>query len=300
VLFPVFINRQISYLPYPPLLPEAGPLLHGLDGGYLQKVVDPWLWFYAPLVVFAAAGIVLGWRLRAAKHRRSARTWGLWLLVLLGLALFNQTLNRYDRMHALPSALVALILLAALLADLPARWRRPRTALAAAPLIALLGISFVVLPVQATLDRLQAFPPWICQSSVQRAGCADLYPDQEQAVEYVRGHTAPGERVFVGNVRHDRVYASDVLFYFLADRHSPSRFHELVAAVANTLPVQRQIVEDIGRHDVRYVVLSSAFESLEEPNLSNAHSGVTVLDELIHTHYEPVAQFGVYSIWRRQ
>lgn len=266
----------------------------------LLQVVDTWLWFYTPLVVFAAAGVALSVRLRSAEHRQSAQTWGLLLVVLFGLVIFNHTLNRYDRMHALPGAIIALILLAVLVADLPAGRRRRRMILAAAPVLALICIIQVVLPIHTTVSRLQAFPPWVCQSPVQRAGCADLYPDQEQAVVYLDRHTAPNERIFVGNARHDRVYASDILFYFfLVDRHSPSRFHELVGAVANRLRVQRQIVEDLSRHNVRYAVLSQAFESLEEPNLSNAHSGVTVLDDFIRAHSELVADFGAYSIWRR-
>jgi hypothetical protein len=299
VLFPVFINRQISYLPYPALLPDLGPLSRLDVGRYLQQVIDPWVRFYTPLVVFAMAGAVLTVGPRSAEQRRSVRTWGVLLLVLLGLAMFNHTLNRFDRMHALPSAMVALILLTVLVADLRGRWRRLPAMFVVAPVLVLLGVSYVVLPVNVSLGRLQAFPPWVCHSPVQRAGCADLYPDQEQALDYVGRHTAPGERIFVGNVRHDRVYASDVLFYFLADRHSPSRFHELVGAVANTLPVQRQIVDDLNRRDVRYVVLSEAFESLEEPNLSNAHSGVTMLDDFIRAHYARVAEFGAYTIWQR-
>lgn len=124
--------------------------------------------------------------------------------------------------------------------------------------------------------------------------------DQARAVAYVSLRTRPSERIFVGTSRHDRIFANDVSFYFLAARHSATRFHELVPGVATTLPVQREIVADLERHGARYLVLSRQFEGYAEPNLSARSSGVTILDDYIARRYRVVEEFGAYSVWARR
>jgi hypothetical protein len=302
VLYPLHLNREISYLPHPPLVPDYLPQLSSPASveEYVRDLIEPWMRFYVPLFIYGLSALVIlaSWRPTgaAADH---ARALTLVLLVLFGLALFNHALVRFDRIHALPTAIPALVLLTALLARLRAAKPSPRAAYACTLLLALPAAFYLVLPVRLYLMTLAAFPPWVCHAQLGRSGCADLYPDQEQALAYTRTHTAPGEPIFVGNMRHDRVAGSDVLFYFLAERPSATRYHELVSGVATTAPVQEEIMRDLERRGVRHIVLSDASEGVEEPNASRLSSGVYLLDEYIRARYQPVAQFGAYTIYRR-
>jgi hypothetical protein len=301
--YPLTLHREISALPYPRLLPDYLPVLANPTAWstYAQEILAPWAWFYGPLLVYGAAGLVLVLRVvRADGRSQRVHLLGTLLLLLLGLTLFNQALNRFDRMHVLPSAIVGACLLTVLVARLhPGRARRVLV-LATGPLLALASLVYVVFPVRAYLAAGLQYPPLVCQATLPRAGCVDLYVDQEQALAYTQAHTAPGERIFVGTTRHDRATGSDIIYYFLADRPSATRYHELVAGVSTTLPVQREIVADLERHQVRHIVLTSAFDTVQEPNLSRLSSGVTLLDDYVQSHFQPSARFGVYTIWERR
>jgi hypothetical protein len=300
--FPLTVNRQISYLEYPQLIPWAVPDLTSATSRaeYLELVMIPWVRFYVPLLA-CGIGLVVGAALlwRGAHAREPGRVFGILALAVLGLALFNHTLNRFDWMHALPSSIVAAALVAVLLARVQWRGRIGRVAVAGWAAV-VLGLVYVVPPVGAHMDYVRRFSPLVCHATLPRAGCVDLYADEEWALSYVRSHTAPGERIFVGNTTHDRAFGSNILFYFLAERDSATRYHELVSGVSTTRPVQETIVADLERHGVRYVVLSSAFDEVIEPNASMVSSGVTVLDDYLRAHYAPVAQYAAFTILQRQ
>jgi hypothetical protein len=302
IVFPLSINRHISYLAYPQLVPEAWPnwTSAASRAEYLDIIVIPWVRFYAPLLV-GVVGLVVA----ACGARRGA--WrldplaaaGVLVLAMTDLALFNHALNRFDWMHVLPSSIVAAALASVLLARVPPRWRRVGL-LSAAPLAALLALVYVVPPVRTHAEYVTRFSPLVCHAALPRAGCVDLYADEEWALSYVRAHTAPDERIFVGTTTHDRALGSNILFYFLAERESATRYHELVAGVSTTLPVQREIVADLERHGVRYVVLTAAFEGTVEPNASMLSGGVTLLDDYLRAHFRPVAEQSPFTIWERQ
>jgi hypothetical protein len=141
--------------------------------------------------------------------------------------------------------------------------------------------------------------PWSCHSSLERASCAVVQPDQERAIAFVRARTGADEPIFVGNALHDRILINDVMFYFLADRPCPTPYHELHPGVATTLPVQQEIVEDIQAKQVAWVV-TVEWPASTELNGSAVSSGVRVLDEFIRANYRPIAEYGTYTVWQRQ
>ena len=97
---------------------------------------------------------------------------------------------------------------------------------------------------------------------------------------------------------HDQIYVNDIGFYFLADRLSATRYHELHTGVATTLPVQIEITKELEDHKVNWVVLRN-IEHYYEPNASSLSSGVVHLDNYLNLNYRPVAKFGNYSILKR-
>ena len=59
------------------------------------------------------------------------------------------------------------------------------------------------------------------------------------------------------------------------------------------------MVHELDVQRPQYVVLDAEFEQLQEPNDSSKSSGVTLLDDYIHSKYQPVQTFGVMTVWRR-
>jgi len=103
----------------------------------------------------------------------------------------------------------------------------------------------------------------------------------------------------VGTQRHDKIFANDLLFYFLSGRRSPTKYTELHPGLATTLPVQQAIAADLQAKDVRWVVTYRIWES-NEPNTSAESSGVTYLDDYIREKYRSVTTLGNYEIWERK
>jgi hypothetical protein len=127
--------------------------------------------------------------------------------------------------------------------------------------------------------------------------CAN--PSQQEAVRFINTNVAPNDKIFVGNVQHSQICGYDLLFYFLTDRRSGTKFANLLSGVTNTLDIQQQIVKDLDRNQVGWVVLYSGAQNCPEPNGSQADSGVHVLDDFIRDRFQFVRQDGRYQIWTR-
>jgi len=133
-------------------------------------------------------------------------------------------------------------------------------------------------------------------------GCYDqteFTQAQRAAIKYISERTGPDERIFVGNLRHDRIVTNDIMFYFLSERDSATMYHELHPGLATTREIQEKIIDDIKRHDTRYVVLWAEDEKTVEQNESNKPSGVSALDNFIQENFKAVRGFDSYMILYR-
>lgn len=116
------------------------------------------------------------------------------------------------------------------------------------------------------------------------------------AVEFIRKNTDRKDRIFVCNDRNDKGYRNDVLFYFLSERLPGTRYHELHPGVTTTSLVQNEIVDDLKKNNVRFVVRVYGLNEHEESNLSSVSSGVHILDNYIRDNYMSIARYGMYEI----
>lgn len=255
--------------------------------------------FYAPFLVYplAVASAVL-----RARGDADARTqaWGVAMVALFGAFGFNQARVRSDTIHTVHFFLCAVVLLPVLLRGFPAAMRTPSVVVASVG--AALSIAAIVNPIASYIGVIESRP------AAERDQRMTLpiglpgrsFPQQTMAVATLQSLTAPDERIYVGLSRHDRVFANDAMFYFLAQRPSATRYHELHPGVTNTLPVQQEMVADLERHRVRYLVLTNMFEGANEPNDSARSTGVTLLDEYIAAHYRTANVIGPYRILVRR
>ncbi len=305
IAFPATTFREMRYLPVPSLIPDVSR--------FSGEEWEDWERLYVPLAIYAAALVVAGvglFRQKPEQARDSGedgrRSDGadlsapLIALTIAGLGLVIKATSRYHELHALPMAVLALVAGTALFYRVPRRvWR------SASFIVAFVAFILAVIPgpyivhftnLYKGVDKLT---PTGCYSRIEAAGCVPLGQDQEMAIQYIRSHTDPGETIFVGNTRHDLSFANDLIFYFLADRRSPTRYTELHPGLATTLEIQQAIAADLLAKDVRWVVLYKMWVS-GEPNASAISSGVTYLDDFIRDNYVNVITFGNYRIWQKR
>ena len=249
-----------------------------------------WMAWYPLLVVVVIAVVAVIAALRARGDGALPLTVAL-LCFSIGLLLL--ALSRPDRSHSLPSLLIGFMVVLACLSG--ARTR----ALRAVSLIAVWGVVVLQFGValRTMVPDLMAYPLWApCGKAPARATCVAVENDQTDAVAYIRGVTAPGERIFVGDDRHDRIFIGDSSFYYLADRLPATKYDEMHPGVVDQAATQSRIIQDI--RSVRYVVLWNAPDSTE-PNASSVGTGVTLLDDYLRTHYEMVYAASNYRILLR-
>jgi hypothetical protein len=129
--------------------------------------------------------------------------------------------------------------------------------------------------------------------------CFLMSSDRAQAARLLAQNTSPDERIFAGLTRHDKILVNDNITYFAAGRLPATRWHHFDPGLQTRADIQAEIIAELQARDVRYVVLSSDWDNVIEPNESAKSSGVNLLDEYIRKHYRPVRTYGTVSVWFR-
>lgn len=285
--FPIALLHDVRWLAYPGFVPRD----------YIPDM--DWLRFYSPLLTY---GLTLGYLIVTGIKKRATLDQGYFALISLlifGALLFNQALSRYDIIHVTPASILTFLIAATLAARVMPSPRLPWIRFPFYALLFCLTVLYFPHALQEQLNTLDTSPPWRCYSDLPKASCTQIFPDEQHAVEYIQAHTEPGEAIFVGNQKHSSIFVNDIGFYYLVDRPSASRYHELYPGVATTLPVQQVIVNELESQKVRWVVLAKIWDSTE-PNDSSLDSGVVFLDDYIRKNYSYTAEFGMYRIMRRK
>lgn len=289
-VLPATIYPLVRSLPYPSLLlPFADLIQGGVQAmptavlGFLN--VAPY-YFHVVVLIGALHHVVSSWR-RDGWSALSGRTLCIAFLMILLCALFLKTLVRPGYVQ-LAQVIVMAIVLGALL--LPPRGR---VAVVVSGLCIVLMTTF---PLGKLLQGQRAREA----ATVQKAAPFGVPADQAAAIKFIQANVPPGASIYVGNGRHDITVVNDVMFYFLADRPSATKHHELHPGVTTTLEVQSKMIDEIAAANVEFVVLFVSGSTRREPNLSSKSSGVLVLDEYLSAHYEHVHTLGRYVIKRRR
>lgn len=285
--FPAVKLHEVRALAYPALLDVSLKL----DGAWMQ--------FYLPLAGMALVLGALGCALTRRAKTLAVGGYTTLALAIFSLGLFNQALSRYDFIHVTPASIAIFLAVCGLTAH-AARLARGRALLIlSGALLAIYALMYLPLALRVIAQNVARTPPWGCFSKIEKAGCVYIDPDQEAALRYIKGVVRPGQPLFVGNTRHDKVFVGDSGFYFLADRPIATRYDEIHPGVVNTLPVQEEIIGELERNPPPWIVLVDIWESTE-PNASALSTGVTVLDEYLQARYRPVLQSGWYHILKRR
>lgn len=253
---------------------------------------------YLPLLACAAALPTVLTLARTPRDPAAARRlWTLAALIALTLAFFAKGFVRVSVIH-MAMAIVSSLALLAVLASQVRGGPFGRLCIAAA--LAGAAACTVAEVASASAGRRGA---WLASAAdcdppagIERLGCFTIDRDRADAIHYIRQRTDPGEFIFSGLGRHDKAYANDILFYFLAGRRSATKWHHVDPGLQTTSPIQREIVAELTRKRPRFIVLDSEWDEVEEPNASARSSGVTILDDYIRSRFTPVAIFGTMTV----
>jgi hypothetical protein len=164
---------------------------------------------------------------------------------------------------------------------------------------------FYQLPVLETMLRPRdAISPEIqmwCKlaNPLTRGLCFVPDDDRIRTIEFIDSHTTPGQPLYVGLARHDRIFVNDNLIYFSSQRLPATHWSHFDPGLQNRYDIQVEMVHELQVNPPPYVVLDSEFDQVHEANDSSRSTGVTLLDEYIHKAYQPAQNFGDLSIWKR-
>jgi hypothetical protein len=219
-------------------------------------------------------------------------------VALFGLFGFNQARVRSDLIHTPHFFLAAVALMPFLFRGFPKIDRMSSTLVSI--FIALMALALVPDPWDwhtAIVKEREKSATQIGRSP-PIAGGAIVSFEQSILIQTIQQLTAPGDTVYIGLTRHDRVFANDVMLYFISERDSPTRYQELHPGLVNTEPVQREMIADLEKHAPKLIVLTNMFEGANEPNDSSLSSGVHLLDDYIRDHYHLATTAGSYRFLR--
>jgi hypothetical protein len=122
--------------------------------------------------------------------------------------------------------------------------------------------------------------------------------DRSAAIRFIAQNTAPDERIFIGLVRHDKVFVNDISSYFQANRLPATKWHHFDPGLQTSAKIQSEIIGDLEQNKPAYILLESTWENHSEPNESANSSGITILDEYIRRKYKFDQNFGRISVWQ--
>jgi hypothetical protein len=303
--FPLQVYPSSQHLPFP------SPLIawdSNTSLGYWIVDLSARLQLYVPFVALAAGvAMLLVQRRRFPGIPLPPAHWTAILVCSLFLPAFGRMFSRPDKGHLLLALALSNILIALALQWLVTSKRR-----LAAGALGLLLAAAAVEPCWLKLGQLTALfrPDGLYDMHLPRArgiqrvlavgkestlSRAGLY---EECIRYIQAHVPPDGHIFVGRERHDRIGWTDNLFYFLAERKCAIRQKVIEHGLTTRPEIQRQMVEDLEKHRVEYIVLAN-FNLSPEPNDSGRTTGVFLLDQYLAAFFEPVREFGSYVVCRR-
>jgi hypothetical protein len=138
--------------------------------------------------------------------------------------------------------------------------------------------------------------PDTCDSG-PASGIAKLGPDYSRVANYLAAHTRPDERILAALDRHDKIFINPVALYFAAGRLPGTHWQQFDPGLQTRADIQAEMIGDLKRNHVRWVVRDASFDEINEPNGSAKSSGVTLLDQYLDANYRPVAASGKVAIW---
>ena len=258
--------------------PNLAQILHGFRHPYalnppMQGDIEYNIVWLPPLVVLAS--LIMSSK-SPTSHATCLTATNLVCLTLLTALLFLKGFVRVSPLHMVPGIVPALILLACLVARLPAMGRPlalpyRSLLLGRCPVFLrrrIMTTSYFVRPAFGSggtgppLRRSlsSARRPISCPLPLPSAGRTAGHPISSVPDQ-------PQEPIFVGVPRYDILHLSDIEIYFFSKREAGTRWYDLHPGVETTAPIQTEMIRELEHNRVRFIVRDNLIYP-DEPNQS--------------------------------
>ena len=105
--------------------------------------------------------------------------------------------------------------------------------------------------------------------------------------------------IFVGVKDHSRVFWNNLRMYWLSGRPIGVRTFQLETRMATEAVVQKEIVADLERNRVAWIILDDLGDG-DEVYVNADYRGSDLLDRYIADHFAQQAEFGPYVVLTRR
>jgi hypothetical protein len=251
--------------------------------------------FLPPLILITAAPVLAA--TARARHRAPSLFWPAIMAATLTLVFIAKAYVRLSGIHMAAAVVTAHLLLALLWLQSPPRYRWFTGAvIAATAACAIFAVQRERWLAEKNLVWLIHGPNCTATADIPRLSCLNIDQPHLDAIRYLQHNSAPGERIYAGLGRHDKILLNDIAIYFLADRRAATKWHQMDPGLQTTAPIQQEIIAELKTTCPRLAVIEAQWDGMREPNGSALSSGVTLLDDYLHANFRPVAQFGAISV----
>ncbi len=283
IVFPSKIFPDYRSLPFP------NPIGVFLENGSISFRLNL-LWsgivFYFPLLIYLLT-IIINFK---NKNQNNVKKLTTIHIVIAGLLFYFQASIRSDIEHLLPTLFISSILFVYLINKLGKnKW---------------IKVSYVILTLfllsVPIYKKFEQNTKKLVLLNIPRMN--GILVDQGRAFElnaiynFFKENVRYNENIFIGNLRHDIVYINDVMMYFVLNRPSGTKYHELSPGQVTTENVQLEIISDLQKNKVKHIILRKEEIQSSEKNLSSISSGITLLDDYLDINYKEVFSTTNYTV----
>ena len=138
--------------------------------------------------------------------------------------------------------------------------------------------------------------PACARAAPPRLGCFELGQDRLEVLAYLRAHARPGDRLYVGTGRHDKIFVNNVELYFFSGLPAATKWQDLHPGVQTTRAIQLRMIAEMVQSPPAFVVRNTEWDDYDEPNGSRVGHGVTLLDAYLAAHYAVRLRAGTFSV----
>jgi len=307
IVFPLGDFRIVRAERFPGLVPdlkfvrawmaEPGNLTHARDAGVQAS---RWFLTRGPELAFAGAVVFLIRRRGTLPRETRAAA----VLALCAMPCFWTAAHVQQNTHLLSMAIQSLLLGTIVWTRAPA-WRRY-----CGLVLAMLVAGMLVKPVQQVWLPLRVWSGWATLDLPPTVGVF-VSPREAQYYgrikQFIDDNVPPGEAIHAGVAHNDSIVVNNSRFYYLMDRPAATRYHELHPGITDREPVQREMIADLERRNVRCIVSwrfgqspAAAAAVIARRAAEIPDAGSTLLDEWVAERFEKVFSVDEYDVlWRR-
>ncbi len=295
-----FIHQKTAALPFPRPCLDLNMIFHSS----LQFISINQ--FYIPIIVYAFVAVFILARIFKFSPHEERENLALLAVLLFGALTFNQARIRTDPAHLLTVIEPALILAAFMFHNtISFKSGSKFISVVKYALCALIAFLLILLSVK-NIDKYikntytKVYKRSIIKTEFDKG--AIYIPKEERGdvlatLQFIRQKTAPGERIFIGNMAHWKDdFGGTLIMYYLSDRLPSTKFYEFLPGLITQREVQEEIADSLKERRVRLVVLQDV--DTASLNKESVPSDRLILDNFIQRNYEPWARFGKYHIYK--